>query len=143
MIISKIMDFYTEFSFRLATSVTGSESHTEKMEPQIVIPRWKPFQGAAVLGFRGNNFSSFAMTVNPISKNAKILAQAKCREACEENKRCCMICTKPIGKTSLCTFYDTKFGGRADEEIESISTWITNEDCAYKTEYLGITCMAQ
>ena len=46
-----------------------------------------------------------------------------------------MQCTKPIGKTSLCTFYDAKFGGRADEEIESLSTWSTNEDCAYKTMY--------
>ena len=118
------------------------QSHTERIEPTGVFPKWRPFQGAATLGVRGNNISSFAMSVDPMLKNAKDMAQAKCQEACHKNKRCCMQCTKPIGKTSLCTFYDAKFGGKADEEIESFSTWSTNEDCAYKTEYLGIACMA-
>ena len=134
------MAFCSEYSFCLETSVSALKSQTERIEPQRVIPRWRPFQGAAVLGFRGNNFSSFAMSVDPMSENAKNLAQTKCREACEENKRCCMMCTNPIGKTSLCTFYDAKFGGRADEEIESLSTWSTNEDCAFKDKYLS--CVA-
>ena len=83
------------------------------------------------------------MSVDPMSENAKNLAQTKCQEACEENKRCCMICTNPIGKTSLCTFYDAKFGRRADDEIESISTWSTNEDCAYiDNRFRDFACMA-
>ena len=119
-------------------------SHTERIEPTGVFPKWRPFQGAATVGVRGNNFSAFAISVDPMLRNAKDMAQAKCQEACQKSKRCCMQCTKPIGKISLCTFYDAKFGGKSDEEIESLSTWSTNEDCAYKTEHnQGIACMAQ
>ena len=109
----------------------------------IMNPKGRPFQWAATIGVRGKNFSSFAISVDPMLKNAKYTAQEKCQEACQKSKRCCMQCTKPIGKSSLCAFYDAKFGYKSDEEIESLSTWSTNEDCAYKTEYLGIACMAQ
>ena len=114
---------------------------------------WRSFQGAAVPESRGVDFTSFPISVDPLSENAKSLAQATCQGACEQTKGCCMECTKPIWKSAkvgwpkgyVCTLYKEfrgfgKFGGKSDEEIESLSTWNTNEDCAFKDKYLS--CMA-
>ena len=86
------------------------------------------------------------MQISPQSTRPEGVAMSKCRRKCQDRPDCCNACVKPKGNTNtwLCYLYDARFGGKSEEEIESVSVRRGDEVCAFKNEKnSAIGCMAQ
>ena len=96
---------------------------------------WTSFSGSARKNVRGKFFRREIIDVDMMNeKDPHGVAMRKCQERCNQRTVCCMACSKPKDDNFHCEFYDGKFGGRANDDIEAASTNRGNERCAFKNE---------
>jgi len=108
-------------------------------------PMWKPFQNVAQRNVRGGMFRRTPISVPPNSPDPAGQATQNCRELCDDRDKCCMMCVKPVRNKWHCHMYTGRFGGKGDDEIESLSMQGRgDEKCSYKdVGHTHKNCMAQ